>query len=183
MTRGFLLVGPESSGTKLTAELLRRAGCRSVQIVGGDDGPDLPLDGRPPLVRRSFPHGVEWFTVRQLVALIDAADIQVVITSRDWFTMVDSQVARGLAADRGTAADKIRRAYREIFAGVAELGLPYLLSSYEALTSQPRYAERLLQTLDLPPASVECYEANAKWYGDGPARTGPPPGTWTAGQV
>jgi hypothetical protein len=187
MTRGFLVVGPESSGTKLTAELLRRAGCRSVEIIGGDDGPDLPADGRPPLVRRSFPHGPHWFTVHQLVALlgaegIGAEDVQVVITGRDWFTMVDSQVARGLAADRETAFANIRRAYHDIFTGVGEFGLPYLLSSYEALTAQPRYAERLLHALGLPPASVECYEANAKWYGDGPARTGPPPGAWTAGQ-
>ncbi|HEV7898719.1 MAG TPA: hypothetical protein VGP31_12835 [Planosporangium sp.] len=183
MTRGFLLVGPESSGTKLTAELLRRAGCRSVEIVGGDDGPELPLDGHPPLVRRSFPHGADWLTVTQLVALLGAEDVQVVVTTRDWFTMVDSQVARGLATDRETALANVRRAYRDIFTGICELGLPYLLSSYEALTSQPRYAERLLRTLGLPPASVECYEANAKWYGDAPARTGPPPGAWTAGQA
>jgi hypothetical protein len=182
MRRGFLLVGPESSGTKLTAELLRRAGCRSVEIVGGDDGQDLPVDGHPPLVRRSFPHGPHWFTVRQLVALLGAEDVQVVITTRDWFTMIDSQVGRGLAADRDTAFANIRRAYRDIFAGVAELGLLYVLSSYEALTAQPRYAERLLQTLGLPLAAVEVYEANAKWYGDAPARTGPPPGAWTAGQ-
>jgi hypothetical protein len=187
MTPGFLLIGPESSGTKLTAELLRRAGCRSVEIVGGDDGPQLPADGRPPLVRRSFPHGFEWFTVRQLVALldaedVDAEDVQVVITTRDWFTMADSQVNRRLAADRETAFANIRRAYRDIFTGVCELGLPYLVSSYEALTAQPRYGQRLLQALGLPSAAVECYEANAKWYGDTPARTGPPPGVWTAGQ-
>ncbi|MGC9668363.1 hypothetical protein ACNTMW_17625 [Planosporangium sp. 12N6] len=78
MTRGFLLVGPESSGTEPTAELPRRAGCRNV-----------------------------------------------------------------------------RRAYREIFAGIAELDLPYLVSSYEA---------------------------DARWCGAGPARTGPPPGAWSAGQ-
>jgi hypothetical protein len=183
MRRGFLVVGPESSGTKLTAELLRRAGCRSVEILGGDDGPDLPLDGHPPLVRRSFPHGPHWFTVPALVALLGAEDVHVVVTARDWFTTVDSQVGRRLAADRETASANIRRAYHDIFAGIAELGLPYLLSSYEALTTQPRYAERLLQTLGLPPASVECYEANAKWYGDAPARTGPPPGAWTAGQA
>ncbi|GAA1820971.1 hypothetical protein HC028_11685 [Planosporangium flavigriseum] len=192
MTRGFLLIGPESSGTKLTAELLRRAGCRSVGIIGGDDGPQLPADDRPRLLRRSFPHGFEWFTVRDLVALLDAEgvkaegvkaeDVQVVITTRDWFTMVDSQLNRRLAADRETAFANLRRAYREIFAGVFELGLPYLVSSYEALTAQPRYAERLLDAIGLPPAAVECYEANAKWYGDQPARTGPPPGVWTAGQ-
>jgi hypothetical protein len=182
MTGGYLIVGPESSGTKLTAELLRRAGCRSVAIVGGDDGPELPLDGHPPLLRRSFPHGHDWLTVRQLVELLGTDDVQVVITTRDWFTMVDSQVARRLAADRETAFGNIRRAYHDIFNGVSELRLPYLVSSYEALTAQPRYAERLLHALGLPPASVECYEANAKWYGDAPARTGPPPGAWTAGQ-
>ncbi|GII23127.1 hypothetical protein [Planosporangium mesophilum] len=183
MTPGYLLVGPESSGTKLTAELLRRAGCRSVEILGGDDGPELRLDGHPPLIRRSLPHGHRWFTISELATLLGVEDVRVVVTTRDWFTMIDSQVARGLAADPETAVASIRRAYHDIFAGIRELDAPYLVSSYEALTSQPRYAPRLLRSLDLPSASVECYEANAKWYGDAPARTGPPPGAWTAGQI
>jgi hypothetical protein len=183
MTPGYVLVGPESSGTKLTAELLRRAGCRSVEILGGDDGSALPLDGHPPLIRRSLPHGHLWCTVSELATLLGVEDVRVVVTTRDWFTMIDSQVARGLATDPETAVANIRRAYHDIFTGIRELDAPYLVSSYEALTSQPRYAERLLRSLDLPPASVECYEANAKWYGNAPARTGPPPGAWTAGQV
>jgi hypothetical protein len=42
--RGYLVVGPESSGTKLTAELLRRAGCRSAATDGGGDGSQLAFD-------------------------------------------------------------------------------------------------------------------------------------------
>jgi hypothetical protein len=78
--------------------------------------------------------------------------------------------------------DGRRLAYREIFRGTSALDLRFVLSSYEVLTSQPGYAARLLAALGLPPASVETYEANEKWYGAGAAVTGPPPDAWTAGQ-
>ena len=176
------MVGPESSGTKLTAELLRRAGCRSVAMVGGDDGEPSPLDGHPPLVRRSFPHGRCWPVVRDLVAELGVPDVQAVVTSRDWFTMADSQVNRRLVADQAMAIAHIRRAYQEIFAGLAELGLSFVVSSFEAFTAQPAYAVRLLNVLGLPAASVATYDANSKWYEGVSATTGPPPRAWTAGQ-
>jgi hypothetical protein len=181
--RGFLVVGPESSGTKLTAELLRRAGCRSMAIVGGDDGPELPLDGHHPLIRRSFPHGGDWPSFTDLVRLLAVDEVHVVVTARDWVAMVSSQVNRNLAADRPTALDNVRRAYREIFSGICALDLPFILSSYETLTSHPRAAAGLLAALGLPTASVETYKGNEKWYREGPAATGPPPGAWTAGQA
>jgi hypothetical protein len=181
-SKGYLVIGPESSGTKLTAELLRRAGCRSVAIVGGDDGAALRLDGHPPLIRRSFPHGAEWPTVADLVSLLAVPDVQVVVTTRDWFAMTESQVNRRLAACREIAVGNIRRAYRDIFAGLSTLNLPFLVSSYEALTSQAGYPARLLGELGLRAATVETYAANNKWYGGEGAVTGPPPGAWTAGQ-
>ncbi len=161
---GYLVVGPESSGTKLTAALLRAAGCRSTAIIGGDDGPELPLDGRPPLVRRSLPHDYEWWSIEDLVALLDVDQIHAVVTTRDWFAMADSQVVRGLTPDTATSFANIRRAYGAIFTGLAAASLPFFLSSYEAMVSRPDYAPRLLEFLGLPRASLPTYDGNAKWF-------------------
>ncbi len=174
MTTGYLVVGPESSGTRLTAELLRQAGCRSVAIAGDHDGPELPRDGRPPLVRRSLPHDFEWFAIRDLARLLGTPAVYAVVTTRDWFAMAESQVSRQLARDLDVAFANIRRAYRDIFTGVAELDLPFIVSSYEAMVAERRYGVRLLQALGLPAAAVDTYEANSKWYGGERAETGPP---------
>jgi hypothetical protein len=162
---GYLVVGPESSGTKMTAQLLRTAGCRSVAIIGCDDGPELPLDGRVPLLRRSLPHGARWIPVAEMVTLLDVDEVQAVVTTRDWVAMVDSQVARTLARDRGSALASVRRAYAEIFTTLAERSVPFVISSYEAMVSEPRYAPRLLDLIGLPAASVDTWNANDKWYG------------------
>ncbi len=162
---GYLVVGPESSGTKMTAELLRTAGCRSVAIIGDDDGPELPLDGRVPLLRRSLPHGRRWIPVAEMLTLLDVDEVHAVVTTRDWVAMVDSQIARTLAPDRGSALARVRRAYAEIFTTLAERSVPFVLSSYEAMVSEPRYAPRLLDLIGLPAASVDTWNANDKWYG------------------
>ena len=165
---GYLLLGPESSGTKLTGALLRAAGCRSVAVAGNDDGPELPLDGHPPLLRRSMPHDRCWFAVAELLGELEVDQVQAIVTGRDWFAMAESQVARGLTPDRETAFANIRRAYREIWPALTEAGVPFVLSSYEALVSRPDYAHRLLEFLGLPRASLETYDGNEKWYAERP---------------
>jgi hypothetical protein len=161
--RGYLVVGPESSGTKLTAELLRRAGCRSAATDGGGDGSQLAFDEHPPLVWCTFPHGRLWPKIAHLVPLLNVHEVYAVVTTRDWFAMSESQVNRRLAVDRQTAVGNIRRAYHEIFSGIGALGLPFLVSSHEAMMSQRGYTARLLDMLRLPPASFEMYEPACYW--------------------
>jgi hypothetical protein len=164
---GYLVVGPESSGTRLTARLLAAAGCRLVAIVGEDDGPALPLDGHLPLIRRSIPHACEWPSMRELRALLCTERVQAVVTTRDWFAMAESQVRHGHTPDVETSHANIRRAYGEIFSGLVDVGVPYVASSYESLVCERGYGPRLLTLVGLPPASVATYDGNAKWYADG----------------
>ncbi len=166
---GYLVVGPESSGTRLTGRLLTAAGCRLIEIVGDDDGPELPLDGHPPAIRRSIPHAREWPSVGALAALLPAERVAVVVTTRDWFAMAESQVRRGHTPDLDTAHANIRRAYAEIFSELADAGMTYVASTYESLVREPDYGTRLLRLLGLPPASIATYDANLKWYAGGVA--------------
>jgi hypothetical protein len=178
---GYLVIGPESTGTKLSAALLRAAGCRYVAIEGGDDGAELPLAGRPPLIRRSLPWGHPgagqsrtWPKVADLLSLLAVDDPHAVVTTRDWFATARSQVDRGLVSDEQTAIANIRRAYGEIFATLRELGVPFSIATYEAMVSQRAYPGLLLGLLRLPPARVEVYDGNRKWYEPETAGTGGP---------
>ena len=173
---GYLVLGPESSGTRLTASLLEAAGCRRAAIVGGDDGPELPLDGHRPVIRRSAPHWQppsgprEWPDVFDLVRRLSVEHVRAVVTSRDWFAMADSQLRRDLVSRLEEAYRNIRMAYAVIIGGLNEHGIPFVISSYESLVAQPAYPQRLLTFLGLPPAEVEVYDGNRKWYQQAPGK-------------
>jgi hypothetical protein len=166
--RGFIVVGPESSGTKLTAALLRAAGCRSWGALGGDDPEPEEGTAGPPVVRRSFPHAGRWQAMTDLLDLFSPeAQVEALVTTRDWRAMAASQVDRSFAHSVSHALGNIRRVYREIFRGLDRHDTPFFVVTHEAMTGRPGYQEWLLTQLGLPGATVAVRESNAKWYSDG----------------
>jgi hypothetical protein len=154
--RGFIVLGPESSGTSLTRDLLRAGGCRLLD--------DEPPDGRPPLVRVSLPYALEWPAIPALVSALKVHEVWGVVTTRDSFATAESQVAHGHVTDLDLAFRNIRRAYLYAFQALATLQLPFVVSSYESLTTEEGYRDRLLAILGLQPAKVATYDGNRKWY-------------------
>ena len=167
---GYLVLGPESSGTRVTAELLVAAGCRRTNIVGGDDGPELPLEGHRPVIRRSAPHWRppagphEWPDLAALAGLLAPRRVCAVVTTRDWYAMASSQMRQGHVRTLEDAHANIRRAYEVVFTGLAKENLPFVLSSYESLVAEREYRKLLLAFLGLPDADIETYDGNSKWY-------------------
>ena len=157
---GYLVLGAESSGTTATARLLEAAGCRSVAVVGDDDGEEQPLDGHPPLITRSVRRGQDpgmvhkWRDIRELLKLLDADKVLAIVTMRDWFAMARSQAHRGRVPTIEEAYRNMSYAYKVIFLGLAAEKVPYIVSSYESLVGRPGYAEQLLPLVGLPPAGV-----------------------------
>lgn len=169
--RAYLVLGPESSGTRLMTKLLISAGC------WGDDGHEQRLDGMnrealvrlgPPLIvwRRSVPHAGEWPNVAGLVSgLRDCGySVTALVMSRDWHATACSQLAAPHAETVAEALANIQRAYRDIFAGLD--GVPYEVVNYEALVLHGRPVLRyLMRRLGLDePCGVTVYDGNAKWY-------------------
>lgn len=154
--RGYLVLGPESSGTNLTRDLLRAGGCRLLD--------DEPPDGRPPLIRISLPYELEWPCIPALVSALKVQEVWGVVTTRDTFAMAESQVAHGHVTDLGLAFRNIRRAYVYAFQALGMLQLPFVVSSYESLITEEEYGDRLLAMLGLQPARVATYDGNRKWY-------------------
>jgi hypothetical protein len=67
---------------------------------------------------------------------------------------------------REKALEHLQRAYKHIFAGLTEKGVPYIITSYEILTQYPTEALWWLgKQLGLEISPVEIYDGNAKYYG------------------
>jgi LPS sulfotransferase NodH len=178
MKRAFLVLGPESSGTRFVTQLLIDAGCHgeSCHVQGFDlldewsqfNLPALPPDERPIVWRRSYPHEYVFADIRVAVRQLRGAgyDVMAVITTRDWYPMIRSQIASQHVADEASGLSNARQAYRAIFQQLPE-DAPYIVVSYESFSRQRNKAVRkMLELLNLPmPETITLIEdGNAKWY-------------------
>lgn len=166
MTRAYLVLGPESSGTRLVTRLLIGAGCYGDGDHEQRLDAEFPADGRTLVWRRSIPHNRQWPSIVDMAARLRSAGYQVtaVVTTRDWYPTIRSQVAAGHVVNDTEASSNLQRAYPYIFEALARWNIPFVVSPYEALT-RPEAVRRLLVMLGLPPDIGEAVrDENAKWY-------------------
>lgn len=164
--RAILVVGPESSGTRLMTAALIAAGCT------GDATHEQRFDESPPhqrliVWRRSYPHFHDWPNSKARInRLRDAGyDVAVAVMSRDWHCMSASQVRSRHVPDRSTALSNIRRAYVEIFEALRSTTSPFVVVSYESLAHYREAAlKRTLAEFGLKPAAIEIRDANRKYF-------------------
>lgn len=148
LKRAYLVLGPESSGTRLITRILIAGGCH-----GTDDHVQafdrcIPDPLTPIVWRRSLPHGHnhEWPNIKNLIwYLINLGrDVNVVCCTRDMECTIDSQLFWGHVTTDAAARQNIIRAYREMFDGVQSLGVKCQVVSYESLIAHPRNSQRIL---------------------------------------
>ena len=150
MKQAYVVAGPESSGNRLLAALLVRAGC----IGSGSMAQpfELPTYESPSVIVRSFPHGNDWPDLRDVYhALRDRGYmVRVLIPVRDPWCVVQSQHSRQHHPPELALAN-VRRTYADIFAQLGQLNVWWLLVPYEAMVLHPVQAvRRLLELLGLP---------------------------------
>lgn len=164
----YLVLGPESSGTKLVTKILMCAGCF------GDDGHRQRLDkaipDRPCIVwRRSLPYHEKWPDIEQMLAKLahHQYKARAIVTSRDWHAMIRGQATKHNRGDVERSITNSRFAYRIIFRSLSNT--PFEVVNYEAIVARPQeYVSNLLTRLDLP-TDIELphiYDGNLKYYGD-----------------
>ncbi len=168
--RAFLICGAESSGSRFVTEAFIAAGCDGES--GHHQRFDTTFHGAADIIvwRRSFPHGGYWpniFLMKQTLSLHEYYDVTMIITLRDYYSMIESQIKAGHITDREQGEQNIHSAYARIFAESRRLQLPIRLAVYDAYVHNPKTLERLLQSCHLTlqkPLSI--YDANAKYSGD-----------------
>jgi hypothetical protein len=172
--KAFLIVGPESSGTKLFAQILIGAGC------AGDDDHYQKWDWEPPtgdliVWRRSVPHA-EWYPdIVGMVETLRGSGYRVFayVMTRDWYAMLNSQVLTRLNGTYEFCYRRVQRAYPYIFMQLGYASVPYAVVSYEALTryselERRQYIESMLALFGLQMGKLpDIYSGNAKHYEGG----------------
>ncbi len=164
MRRAYLILGPESSGTRMATQMLLAAGC----IGDGEHEQrwdDTWPDGETPIVwRRSIPHGGEWPPLDLMIFRLSERGYKVyaLVMSRDWTAMARSQVEHW-DHSFDTALNNLRTAYPYIMSALLKFQTPYVMVSYESVTRYgPNVLKPLLEEIGLTVPDFEVRDANKK---------------------
>ena len=174
MKRAFLVLGAESTGTRLLTSQLLAAGC------SGDASHEQPYDtgefgdADPIVWRRSYPWTVDrlWPDIgTELLPPLHANGYRVsraLVTTRDWYAIAKSQVRQQHVPSEAVALKNVTIAYREIFRQLAEHQVETLVVAYEAMATYKELALRkLLGELGLNPQAQlhPISDESWKYYG------------------
>jgi hypothetical protein len=178
MKTAFLVLGPESSGTRFITKLLLDAGCfgdgdhdQRLDILEDRERINedaLPKNETPIVWRRSYPHRGIFVDIGKAVVQLQAKgyDVWAVVTSRDWFPMLQSQVNVGHVLNEPIGQAHAQMAYRYIFKYLPE-DVPFIMVSYESFGRFRRKAVcKMLEMLGLamPRIMTTIEDGNVKWY-------------------
>jgi len=167
--RAFLVLGPESSGTKLFTEILIGAGCNGDAVNEQRWDEKLPVFGidDPVVWRRSVPHGEKYPDIVSMVEELRDVGCQVFayVTTRDWPSMLSSRVNAGII-NRETSLQRAQWAYLHIFAELKGLRVPFAMVSYEGVTEYgEKYIKKMLEIFELEIGVLpDIYSGNDKYY-------------------
>lgn len=156
--RAYVVIGGESTGTRMVTNLLVKGGCF------GDSGHTQRIDGmikekrftelkeimdkQPVVIRRSLPHDSAWFNIRR--ELVDPfteelgfseRDLYFLVTTRDWFCASRSAAIAGHSSTPYTALEKLREAYGRIGQFFLTFNAcEYYTVAYEGIIHYPHFA-------------------------------------------
>lgn len=160
--KAFLVVGPESSGTKFVTKLFLKAGCE------GDPWHEQRLDHHDPdsdliVFRRSYPHGGRWPDLREIVNRFQRLgfEVRVVAIVRSLqFTMASRRKHAG-----GDVRGRAVKGFQQIGSQWAESGIDGVWITYEALVAHPKHTIHwLMDWCGLPiPKGVKIKDGNLKY--------------------
>lgn len=147
-----LVVGPESSGTRVLTRLLIAAGAYGDGGHGQRlDRSDPPADCQFVVWRRSFPHGKKWPSLPEMIGRFVRLGFrcQTLVCVRHPAYMSRSQVSNGHSASLEQAGRRVKEAYRRIVSDLASTGATFVLIPYESL-EDPGAVANLFSFLNLP---------------------------------
>ena len=164
MSRGFIVVGPERSGTRMLTESLISVG------VDGDSGHVQKVDKAnfhliddDFVIRRSFPHGhIQAPNLQEIANAMRSAGhlpITLVILRQVPF------VWKSREREGWDQSDfyNVPLAMANIFVHIHGAGLEPHVVSYETFVTMPEVREELFSRFDLPAPTIEYFNANDKY--------------------
>lgn len=166
MKKAYIVLGPESSGTRFLTEILIAGGCH------GDAGHIQPFDKggfndlSPVVWRRSVPHNSQGLDLCGMLEKLKDYKVTVVVITRDWYPTERSQVKCNHSNSILEATMKIKKALKSIFVQIVSTEIDYVLIPYEALLLHPVETQKhLLERLGLKTNdTIKVYDGNRKWW-------------------
>ncbi|TWT35198.1 hypothetical protein KOR34_00860 [Posidoniimonas corsicana] len=168
-TMAILVMGPESSGTRLMTSLLIDAGCYGDATHRQRIDRTIPQSG-PIVWRRSFPHGDGWPDAVAAIRRLQSSGYiaKAVVMTRDWHCVVQSQLERRHATDAETALARLQDSYRRIYQALCETNIFYINVSYESLILNGGAAvSQALANFGLSSAGATIGNGNEKHFRNG----------------
>lgn len=165
--RAFLVLGPESSGTRLFTRILIKAGCYGSYEHVQDIDQEIP-DKNLIVWRRSVPHAQKFPNIEAMIKVLRKYNYSVAafITNREWHSLMNSQIlTRPHVKNQSRSFQNLQLAYPHIFTALTNQRIPFIVISFEAMIySQENYINRMLSLFDLPPVDIEINNTNNKYY-------------------
>jgi hypothetical protein len=171
MKKAFLIVGPESSGTRALAKIFVESGCV------GSYGHSQPFDDPWPsgteeniVWRRSVPHdGLKEPDLDKMYSYLVSKDYDVcfLVTTRNIDCMASSQV-KTWGYTREESLKNIYDSYIFIFSIIGNMKGNYYMVNYESLIQDEAYILRTLSELiGINLVIIGFSDENSKWINQG----------------
>jgi hypothetical protein len=167
MKRIYLVLGAESSGTRVVTDMLIKAGCN------GDSSHKQYFDnnefsGDKCVFRRSVPHKQKTPCFGNIERRIQSQGYEplVIVTKRSWYAMLRSQILRAHILDKkvSTALERTKKAYLDIYEFVRSAGYDYREFYIEEAIKEEKYYKHFLSSIGLKPIRYDFIEINKKHY-------------------
>lgn len=171
--RAYIVVGPESSGTRMATKILLAAGCHGGSGLSQTFDHTFPNNKSPIAWRRSAPHGGEWPKLTEMAEKLykNGYLVQFVVTNREWYPMICSQVENLHVTNTSDAYKNIVESYFRIMNDIQKCEnythstIPYVMFYYESLIAKTqKVLKEMMPLLDLPVPNIKIYDGNKKWY-------------------
>ena len=162
MKRVFIIIGPESSGTRVVTRLFIKAGCfgegKHLQaldkFIKGEIKNLKKFSGNADTIvfRRSIPHGVNpvWIKFNQIEKLFTEQGYKVfwIVTMRDWSSLARSKVRRGHKKNLKEAKESVKKEYSYIASGLVSRTNYYMLMISDLFKKPKETLRRMVEWIE-----------------------------------
>jgi hypothetical protein len=167
MKNCFMIIGPESSGTRMLTRIFIDSGC-----IGSDDH-DQFFDSAPPLEemnvvwRRSIPHGgIKEPNIEEMYnhLISNNYNITIIVISRDIFCTIFSQIQNNHVENKHQSIENIQNSFLFLFNLIKKLNAKYFMINYESLILHKDWTiDNLSKLINFNLKIPDIKNENVKW--------------------
>ncbi|MFB6214596.1 MAG: hypothetical protein ABEI54_01890, partial [Candidatus Bipolaricaulia bacterium] len=167
--QAVLVLGPESSGTRLGTKILTEMGFKGSDQHRQQWDDELPENQQKIVWRRSYPHDNKWPDLKTMTRRLRRRNYNVaaVVMERDMHATISSQMNHNHVDSAFQGVRQIKEAKRRIINDLRDAKVDYVPVSYENLVQRPKKAIQTLAEqlgVEYEDVNIEITDENEKHY-------------------